>query len=743
MKNLYSLAVILLLIGVSISKVEANTLNEILRGTVTDIERGVPLHGAVVQIEELNLRTITNSSGDFEFVGISPGNYTLLVRSVGYLTTRFNISYPADGDLNIELQASVFRGDEVIVTSSPLGRNINYQPAQSLNLHDLQNQLAPTMGEMLDGNPGVSMRSLGSAPSRPVIRGLDNERILILQNGERMGDFSATSTDHAVSLDPLTIERIEIVRGPASLLYGSNALGGVINMFTRDVPQDWENGMSGSIVGHGASVNNLGVGMIRGQYGSENWAFSGHGILRESGDILTPDGTLPITWVNSYSFGSGLGYRSGNLQTGVSFSAFNNDYGIPEELDHDDESLESRNKRYNLQSVSLLQFDNGFLESAELRLHGNFNRLDDIEIEIESDGEIEEELEKRLEQTSLSSTLKFQQRAISNLQGVFGLNVQYRDLEITGEQILAPNAQSFNIAGFIYEELDLSNTISLLAGSRLEFQQINIAENEAFSGSDISSIGGRDDIIFSGSLGLNIRPATGWEAGIQFARAFRTPSIEELYSDAPHFHVGAYEIGDPDLENEVSLGSDLFVKYRNSHISLEVAGYVNRVNNYIMYSPTGDTHDETGLSIFRFIPSDALLYGYEIALEGRIADNLVGGFSIDYVHGTQRDDDRTHLSFMPPLRTNYTLRYDNRTWWSGIGLRFVSQQDRVAPFEETTESYSLLNFNVGYRLGQGITLSVRADNILNVSYRDHLTRVEERDNPMPGRNLIGVLRWDF
>lgn len=741
MENIYSFAVILLLMGLNLSPVEANAQRDTLRGTVTDSENGIPLSGAVVQIEELNLNTVTNPSGEFEFPDISPGNYTLIVQSVGYSTSRIQISYPADADLIIELEATVIRIDEVIVTGSPLGRNIHYQPAHSLNLHELQNQLASSLGETLDGNPGVSMRSLGSAPSRPVIRGLDDERILILQNGERMGDFSATSTDHAVSLDPLAIERIEIVRGPASLLYGSNAVGGVVNMFTRDVPQDWENGMNGSVVGHGASMNNLGAGMIRGQYGTDSWAFSGHGILRESGDIRTPDGMLPSTWINSYSFGSGLGYRNGNLQTGVSFSIFKNDYGIPEELDAPDESLESRNKRHNFQSVSLLEFDEGFLESAELRVHANYNQLDDIEIE--SNGVIEEKLEKRLKKNSLSGTLKFQQRSVSNIQGVFGMNVQYRDLEITGEQILAPNAQNFNIAAFIFEELDLSNTISLLAGSRFELQQINLDDNEAFSESDIVSIGDRDDFIFSGSVGLNVRPASGWEAGIQFARAFRTPSIEELYSDAPHFHAGAYEIGDPDLKNEVSLGSDLFVKYRNSRIYLEVAGYMNRINNYIMYSPTGDIHDETGLPIFRFIPSDALLYGFEVALDGRIANHLIGGFTMDYVHGTQRDEDRTYLPFMPPLRTKFTVRYDNDTWWAGTGLRLVSQQDRVAPFEESTQGYSLLNFNAGYRLGQGITLSVRADNILNVSYRDHLTRVEERDNPMPGRNWNGVLRWDF
>ena len=743
MKILQRMAVLLLLIGLNMSDIEAKTFSDTIKGVVIDSETENPVIGAVVYIEELDYRAVTNTRGEFEFSDISPGSYTLIVESVGYTTGNLQFDYPDDSYLVMELDSAIFRIDEVIVTSSPLGRNIYYQPAQSFNLHDLHNQLSASMSEVLDGSPGVSMRSLGSAPSRPVIRGLDDERVLILQNGERMGDFSATSSDHAVSLDPLAIERVEIVRGPASLLYGSNALGGVVNMFTRDIPQNWVNGMSGSVTGHGASMNKLGSGMIRGQYGTESWAFSGHGIFRESGDIRTPDGMLPSTWVNSYSFGSGLGYRSDNLQTGVSFSIMNNDYGIPEELDDPDESLESRNKRYNLQSVSLWNFDNGFLENAELRLHANYNQLDDIEIEVESDGEVEEELEKRLEQNSFSSTLTFQQRAISNIQGVFGLNVQYRDLKISGEEILAPNAQSLNLAAFVFEELDLSNTVSLLAGGRFEFQQINLGENEAFSGNDISSIDKRSDFIFSGSAGLNIRPFSGWEAGIQLARAFRNPSIEELYSDAPHFHVGAYEIGDPDLKSEVSLGSDLFVKYRNNRIYVEVAGYLNRINNYIMYFPTGEIHGGSGLPVYRYTPSDALLYGFEFALEGKIAGDLSGGVSLDYVHGTQRDDDRTYLSFIPPFRTNLSLRYDNNTWWAGTGLRLVSKQDRVAPFEESTDAYSLLNFNAGYRLGQGITFSVRADNILNVSYRDHLTRVEERDNPMPGRNLNAVVRWDF
>ena len=198
MKRFTKLAVALLLFGLGVNESHAISANETLKGEVTEAATGEPIPGASVLIEELNRGVAADADGQFEFRDVPYGSYTLSIRAVGFRPFTREVNHPADGKITVELQAEVLRGEEVIVTSSPLGRSIQYQPAQALNREQLQQKAAPSLGEILDGNPGVSTRSFGSAPSRPVIRGLDGDRVLVLQNGERMGDLSGTAVDHAV-----------------------------------------------------------------------------------------------------------------------------------------------------------------------------------------------------------------------------------------------------------------------------------------------------------------------------------------------------------------------------------------------------------------------------------------------------------------------------------------------------------------------------------------------------------------
>jgi hypothetical protein len=188
--------------------------------------------------------------------------HSLVITGMGYVTEKIEVEIVPGRNLEINIELD-YRGldlDEVVVTSSPTARGFRYQPDNVFTGEQLQRRADISFGEMLDGEPGISMRSMGPTPSRPVIRGLDGDRILILQNGERMGDLSETAAGHAISLDPLSANRVEVVRGPASLLYGSSAIGGVINLMTGDIPDAWDNGPSGVVSLQGASNNNMGAG---------------------------------------------------------------------------------------------------------------------------------------------------------------------------------------------------------------------------------------------------------------------------------------------------------------------------------------------------------------------------------------------------------------------------------------------------------------------------------------------------
>ncbi|TVQ05490.1 MAG: TonB-dependent receptor [Balneolaceae bacterium] len=740
MKKYTKLAVVLLLFGLGVTESHAISTNETLRGEVTDATTGEAIPGATVFIEELERGIAADNEGRFDFGIISSGTYTLTVRSVGFTVKKMTIDHPANGLIRIELQPSIMQADDIIVTSSPIGKNIQYQPAQAFNAEMLQQKAAPSLGEMLDGTPGVTTRSFGSAPARPVIRGFDGDRVLVMQNGERMGDLSGTAVDHAVALDPLSMDRVEVVRGPASLLYGSSAIGGVVNMFSNDMPREWENGTKGSVASHVATVNNMGAGLVRAQYGSNNFAATGRVIYRNGGDLMTPEGRLPDTAINNFSYGSGLGYRSGPFETGLAISGMDYTYGLPEAIDDLNESIEIRMNRTNIQSISTLKMDR-FFDHAELRIHYSDYAHDEIEIERLQDGGIEEELEIRFDQQTISSSLVLRHRQLGALEGALGLSFNRSQIAVGGAEALTPDAEGYFLTGYIYEEISLSDLITLKTGMRIEWKETFVKTNELFP--DASAFEDRSDLIFSGALGLNYSPSARWTAGFQVARAYRTPTIEELYSFAPHAAAGSFDIGNPTLQNEFSIGTDAFVEYQTDRFQTQLSLFANRIDNFVDFTPTGEIHQPSGLPFFEYVSKDAILYGFELSTNVAFSDVLSGGIGFDYVRGRERSGELRNLTFMPPFRTHLQFMYDNGTIWAGPRLRIVNRQEQVAPNEDPTPGYLLIGADAGYRFGHGVTLSLRLDNLLNERYRDHLSRIENRDAPMPGRNFNAMVRWEF
>ena len=719
---------------------QAIEINEPLRGNVVEAATGDPIPGATIVIRETEQGTAADVDGGFIFEDLPGGKYTLMIRAVGFVTINRSIDHPEAGFLTIEMETDIIQSEDVIVTSSPLGRSIQYQPAQAMNKKALQQKAAPSLGEILDGNPGVSTRSFGSAPARPVIRGLDGDRVLVLQNGERMGDLSGTAVDHAVSLDPLSMERVEVVRGPASLLYGSSAIGGVVNMFSNDMPRDWDLGPSGSLATHAATVNDMGAGLARVQYGGDKFAATGRMIYRNGGDLRTPEGRLSDTSINNFSYGTGVGFRSGNFETGLSLSGMDYTYGLPEAINDPNENVEIRMNRNNLQSVSTLEMDR-FFELAELRIQYSDYAHQEIESEINPDGSVDEDLEISFNQQTVSSSLLMRHKPLGRFEGAIGLSMNYSQLAVGGDEALTPDADSYFLAGYLYEEIRLNKVLNIKTGARLEFKETFVKTNELFT--DAEDFEDRSDLIFAGAVGMNYTPNRNWEAGFQVARAFRTPGIEELYSNAPHLAAGSYDIGDPTLDNEISFGSDLFLNYRSPRLQAELSLYMNRINNYVNFSPTGETHAPSGLPVFEYGSTDALFYGFELQTNIAFTEQLRAGVGFDYVRGRERVGEQNDLPFIPPFRTHLSMMYDTNDWWVGPRLRVANTQDRVGPNEDSTDGYLLMGMDAGYRFGHGVSFNLRVDNLLNESYRDHLSRVEDRNNPMPARNINAMLRWEF
>lgn len=714
----------------------------VVRGRVVAAEGAGGVAEAEVTLVELGRTVRTDGRGRFQFGAVAPGEYTVRAQGTGYSPGAVRVRVPGAGrDILIRLELAPFHLPEVVVTASLLGGPVAYQPAQAYGLDELRRRTGTSMGEMLDGEPGLAMRSFGAAPARPVIRGLDGDRVLVLENGERMGDLQETAADHAIAVDPLALQRVEVVRGPASLLYGSSALGGVVNLFNDDMPQSWAYGTAGSVALQAATVNGLGAGHGRVVHGTDRWAATGRFSYRRAGDLMTPEGTLPGTHTRMLSGAGGFGYAGPRFEGGASVGLHDHVYGIPEELDDPDEDVEIRMARQSLQGRAAWRAD-GLVENVELRV--NAARFDQQEMELERlpGGGRAEELELSFLQHTVSSTLTLQHTPVGRVAaGAVGVSVFARNLDVGGAEAFTPGARALSLAAFAFQELQVADRVRIQLGGRVESQWMRPLPNEHFA--DVA--GERRTESVSGAVGVNLRPLDALELGAQLARAHRLPTVEELFADGPHRGAGTYEIGDPGLANEVGHGLDVFASWVAPRWRVEAAAFVNQIDNFVIFQPTGAVDEASGLPIFRYEGDNARLVGGEVVVEARLTDALRSRVGADYVRGARRDQARTPLPFIPPVRGRLGLTWEAGAWRVGGEARLVSSQHRVAPEEDPTPGYTLLGFDAGYTFDSAgrHRVALRVDNALNTAYRDHLSRVEDRNFPMPGRNVNVTYRWQF
>jgi iron complex outermembrane recepter protein len=711
-------------------------------GHVVSEEDGTHIPFINVVIEGTRIGTITDASGHYMLTNIPEGKHTLVVRGMGYESesVEFVISANQSLEIDIEIQYTGVDLDEVVVTASPTASGFRYQPDMTYTGEALQRRSEASFGEMLNGEPGVAMRSMGSAPARPVIRGMDGDRILVLENGERMGDISETSADHTISLDPMVASRLEVVRGPASLLYGSSALGGVINLMTTDIPDRWDPGPSGVVSLQGATMNNMGAGFGRFTQGGDNLAFTGRIAYRQSGDITTPDGLVRGTSMNNLDASAGAGFALGRSTGGLSLSLTDMAYGIPDNVETADEGVDILIQRQALQG-RINYRRNGFFDRGQFRFSATRMFQQEIEYEIEG-GMRDEDVEIEYTKYAFSSTYTIQHKPFEFFdRGAVGLNLHAHNLEVGGDKAYTPGERRINLGIFTFQEIPLSRTMRLQAGLRVDLQHTGALPNHLFP--EASST--RNAINHTGSIGFNHRPVDGLEVGGQFARSHRNPSVEELFADGAHLGLGIYEIGNIDLRDEIGQGADLFISWTNGFIDFEVAGFINYFRNYIIFEPTGETDPGSGYPVFRYIGDEARLMGTEVSALLRLHENLELRLGTDYVDGRRIHNGSSYLPHIPPLRIKADAEYNFGRAWIGGRFLSASSQTRVAPEEEVTAGYNLLGLSVGYRLESPArqVIILRVDNLLDERYRDHLSRIEDRNVLMPGRNFTLAYRMFF
>jgi iron complex outermembrane receptor protein len=727
MQQILTLSLSLLAAGSTV--LHAATTVEI---TVSDPEGGA-IPGAVVTLVGAGLEAVTDEGGVAHFTDVSAGKYEVLVRLPGFLSSRSDITVTEGAPVKLAVSLSEALHFSESVTVTPTGRDTfeSYQPATVLGGEDLQQRLGTTLGSTLSSEPGVNVRSFGTGNQRPVIRGLDNDRVLILENGSRTGDLSSQSADHGVNLDPATAGRIEVVRGPATLLYGSSALGGVVNLVSEEIPTESVNGPHGSATVQGGTADENGGVAGDVAFGNGRFAVRFNGSTQRTSDYATPDPdleTVPNSFSRSKSGGGAFSLTGRDGFVGASYQYVNSRYGVPfvEEgettLNPRRHRLDFRGERRNLGSfIDGIKFQGAYRDYAH--------------DEIEGSGEIA----THFDNDTWEGELFLNHRPAGRLQGTWGVWLLDRDYSSAGEEALAPPTSQQSFAGFIYEELEF-HRLSLQFGGRLDHTSFD-PNGEAIERPGLPA---RDFTEFSGSVGVlgYLREAHDLTVAVNFARAARNPSLEELYNLGPHPGNFAFEIGDPDLPTEIGYGFDVSLRYRGQRVAAEGTGFVNRIDHFIFPFQTGEVED--GLQVIEFISADSQLRGLEAHLDIGVTPSIWLIFGGDTVRGELRNDGGP-LPRIPPYRLWAGARYENGLFHLEGEVKNVGEQTRVYAAETPTDGYTVLNLHGSYQLTRGRTVhtfTVRLDNATDELYRNHLSYIKDLA-PEVGRSLKAVYGLRF
>lgn len=730
-------------------------------GRVVEAVTGEPLVAAMVRLIEAHRSEPSHEDGGFGFRRLRPGPHTVVVERIGYQSSRMVVELePGETrTLRIELRVSAVRLGELVVTGTigtRSGEDV-LSPTSVLSGSKLDRRLGGTVAATVEQEPGVAVSSLGPATARPVIRGLGGDRIVLLEDGARTGDLSSTSSDHAVALEPLSARRFEVVRGPMSLLYGSSALGGVVNVVREEIPEAKPDDLHGGVVLQGATVNSataLGA-FVTAPAGP--LAMRAEANARRTGDVSTPAGDLPNTDASTYgaSLAAALTGRDGHI--GAAYRFYDSEYGIPGGfVGGHAQGVDIDMRRHSIRGQAELHDMPGHFS----RLKAQANYSDYQHAELAAGGAVGTQFTQDLFAADL---LAYHGEGGDLANGAVGARFQYRDIR-TGGSLRTPSTYDWNVAGYLVEELGRGD-LRVQLGARYDYGRYTPRDTTQtiFAGGRRIPIRPRSFGSFSGSVGALYRVAEHVRLGGSVARAYRTPDFNELYSSGPHLAANSFDVGDPTLEAETGLGVDLFARVTGEQLSGEAAVFVNWLNEYIFPSSRGRIERGTQGNVprFQYTNEDARFEGVEGRLELSPANGWVLSGTASYVRAlftSVRDSipvfengdtiliaASRHPPLIPPLRATVGARHERPSWFAGADVRLSQEQERVGDFETPTEGYALLDVDAGirfYRWGRAHSVTLRVENATNESYRDHLSRIKEI-MPEPGRNVSLLYRLVF
>lgn len=684
-----------------------------LRGTVTLGENGKPVHNVLITILQLKQTVDTDENGQYEFQGLPPGKYDVVAHLDRVPDTVKQVDLTrGQGTLDFQIELTGVR-EEVTVTATGTEQAVSssIQSVDVLGSIELAKKSPVSLGEALDGELGIAKRSFGPGTARPVIRGFDGDRVLVLQDGNRVGGLGFESGDHAEPVDVLTVEKVEVVKGPATLLYGSNAIGGVVNTISGH--DSAHKGFNGYFTGLGSTNSNQGGGSGGFEYGTDHWLTWANFGGQRSGDYDTPIGRVENSFSREVSAATGFGYYQKKAFFSFNYNFNKRRYGIPfDPADPDAEIVELNPRRHSI------EFRGGFRETGTFIDAGTFsvqyNNYKHAEIESLT-GEIGTAFRNN---TFLYQGL-FDQRKEGRLSGRFGFWGMHRDFSATGEEALAPPTKQNAFALFGLETFDFER-VSFQLGGRLENNRYNPEPSEARGVLPDRSFTG-----FSGAAGIRIGTWSGGSLVANYSHSYRAPALEELYNLGPHPGNLAFEIGDPNLERELADGIDFGVRHSSKRVRFEANGFFYHIKNFIFLAPTGDIED--GLTVANYEQGTTRYAGTEARLDTALHRAVWLNLGLDSVNA-ELTDTNTPLPRIPPLRGRVGLELRYKGLLLNPEMVMANHQDRIFPTETPTAGYAVFNISGSYLIARQHAAHIISFNFFNAGdtlYRNHLSFIKE------------------
>lgn len=641
----------------------------------------------------------------------------------------------------------------------------------------MQLQLEPTIGETLNRAPGISSTYFGPGASRPVIRGLGEDRIRVLQNGITSADVSNVSPDHAVSAEPLTIKTIDVVRGPATLLYGPNTVGGVVNLIDNRIPTEpLQRPLMGKVDArfNTAEEQRAGAALIEFQLGpvvvhldgskrltddARIPGFARSERLRRAQPLATgeeePRGTLVNSFSETEGGAAGASYIWDGGYAGMAYSVFQSNYGT---VAQPDVTIDLEQERWDIRGA----FNKPFAPVKTINYKWSRSGYTHTEFEGREVGTV-------FDVDGYDGRIEVLHEKLGLFEGGIGYQTQRADFSALGAEAFLPAVETGTHAAFLFEEIALER-LRLQFGGRYDFQANERQPDEMF-GPALA----RNFNAFSSSAGVVYTLADPYVLAFSVAYTQRPPTYVELFANGPHIATNAFEVGDPDLGKEHSLAFDLSLRKTSGRITGAVTLFYNRFTDFITAEPTGDFSEaepgEEGLPIFAYRPvgadfiggeAEALVHLIEHPLTEPAAEPVTGGKGVaadashnphrlhvelkaDYVYAENRATGRP-LPRITPFRTSATLVYGwHDRFHARIEGQYAHEQNRTAEFELPTDGYFLLHASMSYRLpvrSAEFEVYLKGTNLTDEEARLHTSFLKEIA-PLAGRGALLGLRASF